>query len=169
MGNPVHLGVARHSHQGAEQNFRTILGIDLGILFPGFGPLPSVRGKEDERGTWDHPGASRRPRLSDGSSALETLTLVEPPRSIVYDITEITGLLGWLAAQVRTEWLMVPDGDSLGAELSGTTVRWGYAVHPRKYRRLLVRVGLGPLWKMYMRRSLEAVLNEVDRQASAGH
>jgi hypothetical protein len=169
---PVRFEVSQHCPYGQEETFRTILGVDLRVLFSGMGPLPSVVGVEEERGSWDHVGATRRPRLSDGSSALETLTEVRPPYSLAYDITEITGMLGWFAERVHSEWALIPDrrgtyagGYSAGGTyLGGTTVLWRYEVYPRPLRTALVDLLLGRVWKAYMRRALYGALREVDRQ-----
>jgi Polyketide cyclase / dehydrase and lipid transport len=157
MKDLVRFTVTGGCSHGVEATYWAILEVDLKILFAGWGPLPAVLGIKDERGRWDHPGATRRPQLSDGSSALETLTEVYPPDSFVYEISEITGLLGKLVAWVHSEW-------EFTSVTGGTSVRWLYEVHPRPRRGLLVRFGLGPLWRAYMRRSLARVLAEVDRQ-----
>lgn len=172
----MHIEVSEHSPYSQEANFHAILGIDLRILFPGLGPLPAVVRTEDERGSWDHPGATRRPQLSDRSSALETLTNVRAPDSFGYDITEVTGVLGWLTERVHSRWTMTPEhtgtyaggNNAGGTHLGGTMVTWSYDVHPRPYRGPLVRALLAPAWKPYMRRSLQGVLDEVARQAGSG-
>lgn len=173
-GSPVRIEVTEHSPYSQQENFKTILGLDLRILFPGLGPLPAVVGTEDEQGSWDHVGATRRPRLSDRSSAMEALTEVNAPDSFSYDITRITGLLGSLTGRVHSTWTMTPEhrgtyaggNNAGGTHLGGTTVTWSYDVYPRPYRRLPL-LAFAPAWKMYMRRSLRSALDEVARQAGS--
>lgn len=166
--------VSQHCPYNQEETFRTILGMDLRVLFSGMGPLPSVVDVEDERGSWDRAGATRRPRLSDGSSALEILTDVRPPDGLAYTITEITGMLGWFVEQVNAEWTLIPDHPGTyagghtagGTYLGGTTVLWRYDVIPRPYREPFVRLVLGRVWRAYMRRALSGALQEVGRQGA---
>ena len=53
-------------------------GVDLSLVFKGWGPFPAVRGVRNQTGAWDHVGFSRNPILSDGSVASEKLTEYTP-------------------------------------------------------------------------------------------
>jgi hypothetical protein len=57
--------------------FETGVHLDLTKIFTGFGLLPAVVGTREQTGPWDHVGASRKPVLSDGTTAFEQITPYE--------------------------------------------------------------------------------------------
>ena len=79
-------------------------------------------------------------RLSDGSTATETLTEYTNGTSVAYELTAFTNILGWLACGVRGRV-------DVRARSRRTLIRWTYEFEPRPLRRTLVRVGLAPLWR----------------------
>jgi Polyketide cyclase / dehydrase and lipid transport len=124
--------------------------VDLSLVFKGWGPFPAVRGVRNQTGAWDHPGASRNPILSDGSTATEKLTEYSPGQSFAYEVTGFTNIvLRRLVYGVRGEWTFTPDG-------SGTVIRWTYEFKPLCRRYWLVRYVLAPLWRHYMQAGVEA-------------
>jgi hypothetical protein len=129
--------------------FEIIVPVDLSLVFKGWGPFPAVRGVKNQTEAWDHPGPSRNPDLSDGSTATERLTEYTAGHSFAYELTEFTNVLRRLVHGVRGEWTFTPDGD-------GTVIRWTYEFKPLRGRYFLVRRGLGPLWRRYMQEGVEA-------------
>jgi hypothetical protein len=140
--------------------FNIIVPIDLSLVFGGWGPFPGVRGVNDQTGPWDHVGASRHPDLSDGSTATETMTEYNPGHSFAYELTGFTNALALLADGVRGEWTFTPDG-------SGSLIRWTYEFKPLRFRRHIVRCGLAPLWRRYMRDGLAAAVTTSERLSNA--
>ena len=132
--------------------------MDLSLLFTGWGPFPAVRGVRNQTGAWDHGGASRNPELSDGTTATEALTEYTPGNSFAYEVTDFTNVLGRIVDGVRGEWTFTPDG-------RGTLIRWTYEFKPKRGRRLLLRLGLAPLWRRYMRAALEAAAKVTEERA----
>jgi hypothetical protein len=87
-------------------------GVDLSLVFKGWGPFPAVRGVRNQTGAWDHTGASRNPILSDGSMATEKLTEYTAGHSFAYEVRGFTNIvLRRLAYGVRGEWTFTPDGN----------------------------------------------------------
>lgn len=136
--------------------FEVIVPVDLSLIFRGWGPFPAVVGVDDQTSAWDHAGASRKPRLSDGSTAVETLTEYTPGHGFAYELTGFTSPLGRLVDGVRGEWTFTPDRGA-------TLIRWTYEFKPRPGRRLLIAVALAPLWRRYMRAALDAAAQIAER------
>ena len=129
--------------------FDAVVPIDLSLVFRGWGPFPAVVGVENQTGAWDHAGASRKPKLSDGSTATETLTEYTPGHSFAYELTGFTNTLGRLVDGVRGEWTFTPDR-------GGALIRWTYEFKPRPGLRPLLALVLAPLWRRYMQAAVEA-------------
>jgi Polyketide cyclase / dehydrase and lipid transport len=119
------------------------------LIFTGWGPLPAVRGVNNQTAEWDHLGASRNPDLSDGSTATERLTEYTAGHSFACELTDFTNVLGRLVHGVRGEWTFTPDQ-------AGTLIRWSYEFKPLDRRRIFVRFALAPLWRRYMQRAVQA-------------
>lgn len=156
MRRSVPVTVELPTHVTPAEAFRIIAPIDLSLVFRRWGPFPAVVGVREQDGAWDAPGRSRRPQLSDGSSALERLTEYTPPHSFAYEISGLTGPLGRLVERIRGEWTMTPDG-------SGAVVRWTYAFTPRPGRRALLLLVVAPLWRRYAARMLSATVQHVEQ------
>jgi len=129
--------------------FDAIVPIDLSRVFKGWGPFPAVRGVRNQTAAWDHAGPSRNPDLSDGSTATERLTEYTAGQSFGYELTQFTGVLRRFISGIRGEWTFTPDGNA-------TVIRWTYEFKPLRGRDALVRFGIAPLWRRYMRHSVEA-------------
>lgn len=138
-----------------ETAFDVIAPIDLSLIFTGMGPLPAVRGVRDQSGPWNTPGATRKPELSDGSTATERLIEYTRPHSFAYEITDFTGPLRLLVAKVRGEWTMTPDGPN-------SLIRWTYSFYPRSGRGWLIRLAAAPLWRRYATATLARAVQVVE-------
>jgi hypothetical protein len=137
--------------------FMIVVPIDLSLVFRRWGPFPGVRGARNQTGAWDHPGASRNPELTDGSTATEVLTEYDPTRSFAYELTGFTNVLGRLVEGVRGEWTFSPDGP-------GTLIRWTYEFKPRAGCSPTIRFGLAPPWRRYMLAALARTVAVVERE-----
>ena len=135
--------------------------IDLSLIFTGFGPLPAVTRTEEQTGSWDHVGVSRRPILSDGTSAYEEVTERVAPTSFAYEVSGFTNILGGFVHGARGSWTFTPTADG------GTAIEWTYAFRPRRRRTLAVRMLIVPMWRAYMRRALRATVRDVESNADA--
>ncbi len=129
-----------------DQAFGVVAPVDLSRIFRGYGPLPAVVATDHQTGVWDTPGTTRTPRLSDGSTAHETLTTYTPPYYFAYSVTNFTNALRWLTPGARGEWWFTPTADG------ATLVRWRYtfAARSRLVFPVLWLVVRG-LWQGYMR------------------
>jgi hypothetical protein len=123
--------------------FDGVLAAPLEELFPHrAGPIPPVRASEGQAGAWATVGQTRTVRLADGSSNLETLVAADRPDSYRYRLTDFTGPLKALVADVDGEFSFVPVG-------SGTRVTWSWVLRPTNgVARLLLPV-LGFFWRQY--------------------
>src|SRR2546422_9469243 len=86
-----------------ETAFDVIVPIDLPRMFRGFGPLPAVVATADPTGEWDHVGARRVVKLSDGREANERITAYDRPRYFAYRV-------GPFEAGPLRQVLLPPDG-----------------------------------------------------------
>jgi hypothetical protein len=157
---PVPVTVRAVTTVSPERTFRATAPIDLTLIFRGYGPLPAVVGVENQSGTWDHVGVDRDPVLSDGSTAHERLTGYHPPSDFAYEVSAFTNIMNRFVSGARGSWTFTPTDDG------GTAVEWTYALRPRRFRTLAVRLLIAPLWRPYMRRALAATVREVHRQAA---
>jgi hypothetical protein len=135
------------------QVFARILAADSRRLFTGHGPVAAVTALDQQTGPWDTAGRSRRVTMSDGSTHVEELLYVDPPRAFGFELREAGGPLGWLTDGAHGHWRF----DETGPET--TRVRWHYVFRARKsvpypIGWLLLRV----LWVSYMRASLQRAL-----------
>lgn len=141
--------------------FEAGVRIDLTRIFTGFGPLPAVVGIRDQTGSWDHVGVSRRPVLSDGTTAFERVTRYEPGSYFAYEVSGFTNALGRFVTGAVGSWAFEPTADG------GTAIEWTYAFRPRRLRRAVVRLVVAPVWGLYMRRVLDATVREMRRLDAA--
>jgi Polyketide cyclase / dehydrase and lipid transport len=141
-----------------ERTFATVVPIDLTLIFRGLGPLPGVVGTADQSGPWDRVGVSRKAQLSDGSAAFERITAYQPPGYFEYEISGFTNVIRLLVTGARGDWKFAATADG------GTAITWTYAFRPRNFLHIGVRLFIAPVWHLYMRRALEATIQEVRRQ-----
>ncbi|WP_307789340.1 SRPBCC family protein [Mycolicibacterium baixiangningiae] len=147
------ITVQQRSRLAPADAMALICPIDLPKVFHPMWPFPGVVRVEDQTEAWDHPGPSRRPRFTDGSSVDEQLVEHTAGSSFAYQLTGFTNALARLAVGIRGEWTFTPDGP-------GSLVRWSYEFKPLPGRRWIVAGPFKPLWRRYMaatlRRCIEA-------------
>jgi hypothetical protein len=145
-----------------ETVFPIVVDIALPLIFTGFGPLPAVTGVRDQTGPWDHVGVSRKPVLSDGTTAFEQITAYSPPDFFAYEVSGFTNILGRFVHGAAGSWHFArTDGGE-------THIEWTYAFRPKRFRILPARLLIAPAWRLYMRRALAATIREVHRTAPGG-
>ncbi|WP_033346189.1 SRPBCC family protein [Catenuloplanes japonicus] len=152
----VPITVQRRSPLSPADAFAIVVPIDLASVFPRIPGVPVIAGVERQTGAWDHAGASRYPRFSDGSQAFEQLTEYTTGHSFAYQLTGFTNVLRRLTHGVRGEWTFTPDGD-------GTVLRWTYEFQPRRGRRWILAGPFVPLWRILMRRTLANIADAAER------
>lgn len=140
--------------------FDIIVPIDLTQVFHPAWPFPGVGSIHDDPPEWNRPGLSRYPQFDDGSQATETLTEHVEGHGFAYELTDFTNVLGQLAKGVRGEWSFLPDA-------AGTTIRWTYEFLPKAGRRPILAGPFAPLWKRYMQRALDEMVNHVELTLAA--
>jgi hypothetical protein len=123
-------------------------------MFVGWRVFPAVMSVDEV--DWDRVGASRVHRLADGGSVTETMIEWTTGRGFAYELLGFTDVFGRLVHGVRGEWSVSPDG-------SGSIARWTWEFAPRRFRRTLMALVVGPLWEAYMRRMITAVAAEVSK------
>jgi hypothetical protein len=153
---PLH-GTARAD---VETAFDVIVPIDLPRVFRGFGPLPAVVATADQTGEWDHVGASRVVKLSDGRQAKERITAYDRPHYFAYRVGPFEeGPLRHLIVEAHGEWWFVP------RDATSTAIRWTYTFVARRYAGPAVRLLVARLWRGYAKRVLALAIDEVEHHA----
>lgn len=159
----------------AADAFGRVVPRDDATLFTGYLVLPAVVRVSEQTGPWDRPGEARTVHLSDGSRFREHLQRFEPPAEAVhaaeasdradpsapahpaesgatgvfdYGVTDYTKILGRLVSDAQARWRFEPLAGG------GSRIRWSYGFRPRPRCRFVVRRLIGPIWSVYMRRSL---------------
>jgi hypothetical protein len=140
-----------------RRTFRAIAPVQLSEIFTGYGPLPGVVGTRDQKGEWDHVGATRTVELADGSEAREEITSYDEPSHFGYRLTGFTGLVRLLITHADGAWWFTE------ADGGDTHIRWTYTFQPRWARATVVRATLGLLWSRYARQTLALAINEAER------
>ncbi len=152
---PVH-GTARAD---VETAFDVIVPIDLPRMFRGFGPLPAVVATADQTGEWDHVGARRVVKLSDGHEANERITAYDRPRYFAYRVGPFeAGPLRHVVVEADGEWWFT------ARDATSTAIRWTYTFRPRRYAPPVVRLLIARLWRGYAKRALALAIDEVEQQ-----
>lgn len=141
-----------------DRTFAIVTPSDPSSFFPKFGPLPAVVAVRNQTGAWDAVGQSRTLELSDGSTVVERLTVVDSPRRFAYRLSDFTGMFGSLVAFAEAEW-------DFDASIEGTRIRWTYAFHAQPKRGWVVRLIVRLFWARYMKRVLPGFVAEVARVA----
>jgi hypothetical protein len=140
-----------------ERAFRAIAPVHLPEIFTGYGPLPGVVSTRDQKGGWDHVGATRTVELTDGSEAREEITSYDEPSHFGYRLGGFTGLVRLLITHADGAWWFTnTDGGD-------THIRWTYTFQPRSARATVVRATLGPLWSRYARKTLALAIEKAER------
>lgn len=142
-----------------EAAFPVVAPIDLSAVFLADRIFPGIAGVEDQTEAWDHAGASRHPRFTDGSQATERITEYAEPYGFAYELSEFTNVLSALTSGVRGEFSFLPDG-------TGSTIRWTYEFKARGLRRVIVAGPFRPLWRRYMQRALDRMVAIVEGDSS---
>jgi hypothetical protein len=141
-----------------DRTFAIVTPSDPTQFYPKFGPLPAVVAVRNQTGAWDAVGQSRTLELSDGSTLVERLTIVDAPRRFAYRLSDFTGTFGSLVAFAEADW-------DFDASVQGTRIRWSYAFHAQPKRGWIVRLIVRLYWGRYMKRVLPGLVAEVGRVA----
>lgn len=137
----------------AQVAFDRVVPRDDSTLFRGYLVLPAVKGITDASGPWNVVGQQRTVHLSDGGSFHEEITRFDRPGSadsggrFDYRVTRFTGILSKLVSDAEARWDYEPAP-------GGSRIRWSYGYRPLPRRRFIVKRLIGPIWLVYMRRSI---------------
>ncbi|RFA23401.1 SRPBCC family protein [Subtercola boreus] len=145
--------------------FDVVVPRDDTTLFTGYlKVLPAVVDIVDfEGGEYDHPGASRTVKLSDGGSFREQIVRFERPGGTApdaaghfdYDVSAFTGILGGIVSDGVARWTYAH------GSTGRTHITWTYGYRPLPGRRFIMKHLIGPLWMRYMRRGMAACLRAI--------
>ncbi len=140
-----------------ETAFGRTLPMPLPLLFSRwYGPISPVKAVRDQAGDWSAAGQTRTVIQVGGGSMREELTVVDPPNTFGYTLTNVTGPLSPLVDHIDGEWLFAPTG-------TGTTVTWRWTVHPKSAAAGLAMPGFAALWRGFARQGLEQLSDELLR------
>lgn len=132
-----------------EDAFRRSLAIPLPVICSKwYGPIPPIKEVLDQTGDWDAVGQTRRLTMVGGGSVQEELTIVDPPRSFGYTLSDIKGPMAALVGSVDGLWSFRPAG-------TGTEVTWQWTIYPKSAVTAPVLPAFGKIWKGYARGVLE--------------
>lgn len=137
--------------------FARTLPIPLPTIFcRWYGPIAPVRAVRDQTGDWAAVGQTRTVEQVGAGSMREELTVVDPPNSFGYTLTDIAGPLAPLVDHIDGRWLFEPVG-------TGTSVTWRWTVHPRSGLASAALPVFEALWRGYARQGLEQLSVELLR------
>ncbi|MER6694154.1 SRPBCC family protein [Streptomyces minutiscleroticus] len=119
----VAVTVQQRTRSTPQDALRILAPIDLPTVFRPVFPFPGISEVKNRTEAWDHAGPRRNPQFDDGSQADEELTEYTPGSSFAYRLTNFTDVLSRLAAGVRGEFNVSPDGD-------GALIRWTHEFKP---------------------------------------
>jgi hypothetical protein len=151
----VTITVQQRTWKTPADTFRILVPIDLPTVFRPVAPFPGITRVANQTESWDHVGARRNPQFDDGSQADEQLTQYTDGHSFAYQLTNFTNVLSRLAAGVRGEFNVNPDGP-------GTLIRWTYEFKPLPGRRWLLAGPFAPLWRRYMTAALDRCVDVIE-------
>ena len=151
----VTITVQQRTRTAPQDAFRILAPIDLPTVFRPVAPFPGISSVKNQTEPWDHAGPRRNPQFDDGSQADEELTEYVPGSSFAYQITGFTNVLSRLAAGIRGEFNVNPDGD-------GTLIRWTYEFKPLPGRRWILAGPFAPLWRRYMVAALDRCVQVIE-------
>ncbi|MCU1416863.1 MAG: hypothetical protein JWP32_1037 [Schumannella sp.] len=143
-----------------DRTFAILTPSDPTRFYPRFGPIPAIVRVDDQTGGWDAVGQTRKLTLSDGSTVIERVKVVDAPRSFAYQLTDFTGFFGSLVAFADAEW-------DFDAAVEGTRIRWRYTYHAQPKRGWIVRALVRVFFARYMKKVLPGLIDEVRRVSSA--
>ncbi|MFE5084222.1 SRPBCC family protein [Streptomyces mirabilis] len=156
----VTITVQQRTLRAPQDAFRILTPIDLPTVFRPVFPFPGISGVKNQTEAWDHAGPRRNPQFDDGSQADEELTEYTPGSSFAYQLTNFTNILSRLAAGVRGEFNVNPDGD-------GTLIRWTYEFKPLPGRRWILAGPFAPLWRRYMAAALDRCVHVIETEKNS--
>jgi len=126
--------------------------VKLEEVLPGSTFLPAVVGSELIAGDWAVPGAVRRVRLADGSTALETITAADRRVYFAYKVWPEKGAGRRLVRYIKGSFhfSVLPDGR--------TRIEWRYTLKPRSavgylHASLFSALAVGP----FLRSGIDAI------------
>jgi Polyketide cyclase / dehydrase and lipid transport len=151
----VTITVQQRTCKTPTDTFRTLVPIDLPTVFRPVAPFPGITRVANQTESWDHSGARRNPQFDDGSQADEQLTEYTDGHSFAYQLTNFTNVLSRLAAGIRGEFNLNPDGP-------GTLIRWTYEFKPLPGRRWILAGPFTPLWRRYMTAALNRCVDVIE-------
>ena len=136
-----------------EEAWESLTRGDLTHVSQPWGPIPGVVAIHDEPpGFFDEPGLSRTLENSDGSTLVETIKALVPPRSIEYAVSELTNSFRHLTSGADASFELNPIGED------ATFVTWRYSWNaPNTLVLPLLWLIAHLAFRPYMRRMLERI------------
>lgn len=125
------------------------------LYYPKYGPLPAVIAVENQTGTWDTVGRTRKLKLSDGGHVIETITDTESPTLFAYELSDFQKLFGALVKSARAEW-------RFERVTGGTRILWTYTFFGKPGRGWIVALIIKLAWAPYMKRVLPPIAKAVE-------
>ncbi|QCR20389.1 SRPBCC family protein [Agrococcus sp. SGAir0287] len=139
----------------ADVAFDRVLGDELtGVFDRGHLLLPAIVGTDPISGgdaRWGtRLGQSRRIRLADGGSMVETVRTIDAPTATTYTMGDLTGPFAALYSGVLGEWNFAPEG-------AGTRVTWRWRLRPKGIAGRLAAPVIAWMWQGYAAKALERI------------
>jgi Polyketide cyclase / dehydrase and lipid transport len=151
MMQPILLSSSRTYPVAVEQAFDAVLPFPLEELFNRrYGPIPSIRATEGQRGVWGEVGQTRTVRLSGGGSMVEELTRVDRPSAFGYTLSNVTGPMKPIASHIEGLWSFAPVG-------TGMRITWEWTLYPASAMSVVVLPIFRRAWDGYARQSLARI------------
>jgi hypothetical protein len=132
--------------------------IPLKFLFPQWhGSIPSVRATRGQTGDWNTVGQVREIVLANGASLIQTLTILNPPRSLGYRLSDLHGPLAPLIDHVDALWTFDASG-------TGTQVTWQCTMHPNSALATPLMPPVVQIWTVHAKNVLDHLSEYIARR-----
>ncbi|MGH2907270.1 MAG: SRPBCC family protein [Solirubrobacterales bacterium] len=151
--------VTRRAQASPERAFDVIVPVDLAAVFTGYGPLPAVKGTQDQTGDWNAAGQTRRINLSDGSNTSERIDHCERPGHFAYTVGPFHGPIGAIVDHADGAWWFY------SAEDGETLIRWRYTWVPKHRIFNAILWPVTRLWQRYAEQVLDRCVELVEADA----
>jgi hypothetical protein len=135
--------------------------IPLKSLFPrSYGSIPSITTTRGQTGDWNTVGQIREVVLANGGSLRQTLTILDPPTSLGYRLSDLHGPLAPLIDHVDALWTFEESG-------KGTRVTWQCTVHPNSALATSLMPPIAQVWTVHAKHALDNLSEYITRRGGS--
>jgi hypothetical protein len=135
--------------------------IPLKSLFPRwYGSIPSITTTRGQTGDWNTVGQVREVVLANGGSLRQTLTILDPPNSLGFRLSDLHGPFAPLIDHVDALWTFEASG-------KGTQVTWQCTVHPNSALATPLMPPISQVWSVHAKHALDNLSEYITRRGGS--